>query len=126
MENTRPDKRIQLEFRLHHGLAVDKEVEIQVSADREKIVFNVFHLLHPPHNLHIFHFVGDPLVERLDNLLLQLESKLILGEVAQTLVHQPQMHVGNGVLNVEVFFELKRVHKLPRVLVEQEALKNLR
>jgi hypothetical protein len=42
MENARPDKGIDLKFRLKDWCSVNKEVEVQILPYCEKIVLNVF------------------------------------------------------------------------------------
>lgn len=95
VEDASPHEGVKLELRVFRGSAVDEEVEIEVPADGEEIILDVLDLLELSEDLHIFHFRGNQLVKTIDQFLSKLEGELVLGEVSQALVNEPDMHVGD-------------------------------
>ena len=65
---------------------MDEEVIVEVLADSEQVVVQLFNLFMLPQYLHILHLVVDHLVKTDDQFLLKLICKLIAREIAQTLV----------------------------------------
>jgi len=95
-------------------------MEVEVATNGEEIVLNVFNLLMSSEHLDILHLSCNEPVEAFNDFFPELERKLVLRKVSQSLVHEPQMHIRDRVLDVEVFLQVHVVHELPRVLVEQE------
>jgi hypothetical protein len=86
VENASPHKGVQFVRMFNGGLPVDVKVEVEVSADAEQVIFDVFDLFEFPQNLNILHLAGDELIESHDQLFTQLERKFIFSKVTQTLV----------------------------------------
>ena len=91
MENASPYKRIQFKLTLSHCLPVNKKVKIKITSDTEEIIFNVLYL---PKNLDVLHLCVYEFVESVDKFFTKLECKFIFTEVPQTLVEQPNVHIG--------------------------------
>ena len=100
---------------------MDEKVIVEVLADSKQVIVKLVNLLVLPQNLDILHLRFDQAIEAFDDLLFQLLCELIAREVPQSHKDQPQVHVCNRVVDVEVVLEVERVHKFPRVLVEHEA-----
>ena len=101
--------------------SVNKEVVVKVLSDGKQVVVELFNLPVLAEDLDIFHLVVDHSIESLDEFIFELISKRIARKVSETLVDQPQVHVSDGVVNMEIILEVKGVHKFPRVLVEHES-----
>ena len=56
---------------------MDEEVVVEIFADGEQVVIQLFNLLVLPQYLHILHLIVDHLVKTNDQFLLQLICKLI-------------------------------------------------
>ena len=92
---------------------MDKEVVIKVLTDSKHVVIELFDFSMLAEDLDIFHLVVDHSIEESDHLFTELLSELVTGEVSQTLVDQPQMHIGDRVVNMEVILEVESVNEFP-------------
>jgi len=117
MENTSPDKRIELIFRLLSSCTIYKKMKVQITSDCIKIILNVLNLFHFPKHLHVLHFRIDQIIESFDQLLAQLECKFIFREITKTLIQQPNVHISNTVMDMEVVLQLELIYKLSAILI---------
>ena len=86
-----------------------------------QVVIELFDLLVLSEHLHLFHLTVDHSVETLNERLFELIRELVAREVAKALIHEPEVDVGDRVVDVEVILEIERVDELPGILVEHEA-----
>jgi len=102
MEDTCPDESIKLKLRLLGCHAVDVEVEVEIVADGFKIVVNLCYFLVFSKHINGVHFFLDHGVESIDQSFSQQESEFVVGEVSESLEQQPDVHIGNRVVDVKV------------------------
>ena len=95
-------------------------MEVKVSPNSVEIVINLINFLLLSKHINILHFTVGKSIERLNQLLSQLESVFILREVSESLVDKPQVHVSYWVVYVEIILYIHGVHEFPRVNVEEE------
>jgi hypothetical protein len=69
-------------------------------------------------NVYCVHLFRYEFVKAVDDFFRELICKLVFFEVSQSLLNQPDMHVCNWIMDVEVFLEVKLCYELPRVHVK--------
>lgn len=117
MEDTRPYESIEFVVRIIYTLAIDEEVEIKVSSNGVHVVINVFNLLEFPKNVNIFHLVISHFVKLFYQVFSQPKSKFVFRKISKSLINQPNMHICDGVIDVEIVRNVHGVYEFPRINV---------
>ena len=113
VEDAGPDEGVNLVIWIINRLAIDKEMEVEIPSDSIHVIINIFDLLGFPEDINILHLIASHAVECIDEVLSQLMSIFVLTEVPESLVYQPNMHIGDTVVNMEVIRHVHCVDKLP-------------
>ena len=122
VEDTGPYEGVELVVRVFSAFAVDEEVEVQISSYGEHVVVKILDFLGFPEDVDVFHFLLGHSVVGVDEVLSELERVLVFGEVPQSLIDEPDMHVRDGVVDVEIVRDVHRVDEFPRVNVHEHSL----
>ena len=122
VEDAAPHEGVQLVVWIFGALAIDEEVEVEVAPDGEHVVVDVLDFLGFSQDVHVLHLLVGHSVERVDQVLSELESKLVLAEISETLVNEPDVHIGDRMVDMKVVWDIHAVHKLPGVDEHQHPL----
>ena len=92
---------------------MNEKVIVEVLSDSVQVIVQLFDLFVFTKDLDVLHLTVDESIETFDQLVFENIGKLVMGEVAQALINQPQVNVSDRVMNVEVFLQVKSINKLP-------------
>ena len=106
MEDTTPDKCVKLVVWIFSTLTIDEEMEVKISSNSIHVVVNILNFLRFSQNINIFHFLIGHLAVGINQILSQLESKFVFRKVSEPLIDEPNMHVSNRVINVEIIWNI--------------------
>ena len=78
MEDARPDESIELELWLKARYAMDEEVHVKVLSNGVHVIVKLLDFTMLAEHLYIFHLSGDHTIERLDDLVFEKVSELVM------------------------------------------------
>jgi hypothetical protein len=125
VENGRPHQGVKFVVGVVHALAVDEEVEVQITTNGVHVVVDILDLLGLTEDVHVVHFLVSHFVVGVNHVLSEVHGELVLREVPESLMNEPDMHVGDGMVDVEVIWDVHSVDEFPRIDVHQNSLEDL-
>lgn len=88
-------------------------MEIKIPSDSEHVIIDIINLLSLPKDFNVFHLCIRHFAEGLNQLLSELECKLILTEVPKSLIYEPNVHIDDRMVDMEITRNIHRVHEFP-------------
>lgn len=95
---------------------------VKVLSDLEHVVVNIVHLSSSSHDVNVVHLCFGHVTEGFKKIVVELLGVFVLMETSESVTEEPNVHVGDRVLNMEIVWNVHGLYEFPRIKIHKNSL----